>query len=211
MSEKTETLQRILKAKIVAVVRGSSKEEAKQSSIACIKGGVKGIEVAFTAPDADQVIAELSEEYQDDSSVLIGAGTVLDPATARIAIIAGAKFIVSAAFNPDVALLCNLYGIPYIPGCLTPTEVQHALSYGAEIIKIFPGSVAGMSVAKELHGPFPNAEFMITGGVSLANVGEWFDTGAAVLGVGGQLVGPGAKGDFDQVTKQAKAFISATK
>jgi len=207
MLQKSESLNKIAKSGIVAVVRGSSKEEAYNSAVACIEGGVKGIELTFTAPHADEIIADLTDKYASDDSVMIGAGTVLDPATARISIIAGAKFIVSPSFSEDVAKLCNLYAIPYIPGCMTPTDVQTALTFGAEIVKIFPGSVVGQNMVSEIHGPFPQVNVMVTGGVSIDNVNEWFAKGATVLGVGGKLVGPGAKGDFKQVTENAKAFV----
>lgn len=206
MLDKAKVLQRVQDAGIVAVVRGESKEEAYKTAKACIKGGVGGIELAFTAPNADKVIGKLNEEYADDPNVLIGAGTVLDPATARVAIIAGARFIVSPSFSEDVAKICNLYTIPYIPGCMTPTDIQNALSLGADIIKLFPGSIVGSSMVSEIHGPFPQAKLMITGGVRLDNLSEWFEKGAKIVGVGGQMVGPASKGDYDQVTQNAGAF-----
>ena len=140
--------------------------------------------------------------------MLIGAGTVLDPATARIAIIAGAKFIVSPSFSTEVAKICNLYTVPYIPGCMTPTDIQKALTYGVDIIKMFPGSIVGSSMVSEIHGPFPQAKLMITGGVHLDNLEEWFNKGAKIVGVGGQMVGPASKGDYEQVTKNASDFKS---
>lgn len=208
--QKSDTLNKIAHAGIVSVVRGSTKEQAYKAAVACIDGGVRGIELTFTAPHADEIIAELHTKYADDKDVLIGAGTVLDAATARIAIIAGAAFIVSPAFSEEVAKLCNLYAVPYIPGCMTPTDVQTALTYGAEIVKVFPGSIVGQSMVSELQGPFPQVNVMITGGVSLDNVKQWFAKGATVLGVGGKLVGPAADNDFEQVTENAKAFMAET-
>lgn len=211
MLQKSDYLNKIAESGIVAVVRGKSKDEAFNAAVACVEGGVKGIELTFTAPHADEIIADLAEKYQDDDSVLIGAGTVLDPATARLAIVAGAQFVVSPAFSEDVAKLCNLYAIPYIPGCMTPTDVQKALTFGAEIVKMFPGSVIGQNMVSELKGPFPQANLMITGGVSVDNVKEWFAKGATVLGVGGKLVGPAAAGDFAKVTENAKKFVAEAK
>lgn len=208
MLQKSETLGKVAKAGVVAVVRGDSKEQAYKSAVACVEGGVHGIELTFTAPHADEVIADLIEKYQDSPDVLIGAGTVLDVATARISILAGAKFIVSPSFSEDVAKLCNLYAIPYIPGCMSPSDVQRALSYGAEIIKVFPGSVVGQPMVSELHGPFPQANLMITGGVSLDNLEQWFAKGATVVGVGGKLVGPAAEGDYAQVTANAQQYMN---
>ncbi|RRK09207.1 bifunctional 4-hydroxy-2-oxoglutarate aldolase/2-dehydro-3-deoxy-phosphogluconate aldolase [Lactiplantibacillus garii] len=204
--QKFDYLNRVVNAGVVSVVRGATKEVAYKTAEACILGGVKAIEVTFTAPHADQIIGELSEKYQNDSEVVIGAGTVLDPATARIAIIAGAQFIVSATFNSEVAKVCNLYAIPYVPGCMTPNDVQNALSYGADVIKLFPGSVVGQGMVSALHGPFPQANLMITGGVNLENMKDWFAKGAAVLGAGSNLTGAASKGDFEAVTEMAKKY-----
>ncbi len=209
--QKFEYLNRVVNAGVVSVVRGSTKEEAYKTAEACIQGGVKAIELTFTAPHADQIIGELTEKYQSDSEVVIGAGTVLDPATARIAIIAGAQFIVSPSFNSDVAKLCNLYAIPYVPGCMTPNDVQDALSYGADVIKVFPGSVVGQGMVSALHGPFPQANLMITGGVNLENMQEWFDKGATVLGAGSNLTGAASDGDYGTVTENAKKYRAEIK
>lgn len=217
MLNKYNTLNKVISSGVVSVVRGASKEEAYKTAVACIEGGVKAIEVTFTAPHADEIIAELLEQYHSDPDVVIGAGTVLDPATARIAIIAGAQFIVSAAFNKDVAKVCNLYAIPYTPGCMTPNDIQTALTYGADLIKLFPGSVVGQGAVSAIHGPFPQANLMITGGVNLENMHEWFDKGAAVLGAGSNLTGAAKTGNFAGVTAQAKKYraeldrIKATK
>jgi len=127
--QKVEILKNIEAAGVIAVVRGNSPEQAIKTSEAAIKGGVKGIELTFTVPNANEVIAKLAEKYADTDAV-IGAGTVLDAPTARLAIIAGAKFIVAPTFDPDVARLCNLYEIPYIPGCMSVTEMQTAMQYG---------------------------------------------------------------------------------
>lgn len=209
MSNKFTTLQAIVNSGVVAVVRGDSKEEAYNAAVACIEGGVTAIELTFTVPHADEVIADLSARYAADPAVVIGAGTVLEAATARVAILAGARFIVSATCTKEVALLCNLYAIPYTPGCMTPTEVQTALTYGADLIKIFPGSAVGQSMVSALHGPFPQADFMVTGGVSLDNLADWYARGAKVVGAGSNLLRPAASGDFAQVKQNAQAYRQA--
>lgn len=206
MLPKYEALKAVEKAGVLAVVRGRSEENSYKISAASIKGGVKAIELAFTSPNADVTIKRLNEDYADDPEVVVGAGTVLDPATARMAMIAGAKFIVSPSYNEEVAKLCNLYAVPYMPGCFTPTEVQQALMTGADVVKIFPGAIAGIKMIPELQGPFPQANIMPSGGVSLDNMADWFNAGAFVVGAGGSLVGPGADGDYDQVTENAKKF-----
>lgn len=204
--QKVDYLNRVVNAGVVSVVRGTTKEVAYKTAESCILGGVKAIEVTFTAPHADKIISELSEKYQNDSEVVIGAGTVLDLATARIAIISGAQFIVSATFNEEVAKVCNLYAIPYVPGCMTPNDVQTALSYGADLIKLFPGSVVGLGMLSALSGPFPQANLMITGGVKLENMKEWFAKGATVLGAGSNLTGAASEEDFVAVTEMAKKY-----
>lgn len=204
--KKNSILNKIEQAGVVAVVRGESKEEAYKAAVACIDGGVKGIELTFTAPQADQIIAELKEQYKTDVTTCIGAGTVLDPVTARIAIMAGAEFIVSPSFNKEVAKMCNLYQIPYMPGCMTITEIQTALEYGADIVKVFPGSVVGQGFVSAVKAPLPYVNIMPTGGVNLENMHEWFEKGVIVVGAGSNLVGPAAQGDFEQVKKNAQAY-----
>lgn len=203
---KYEAIKAVQKSGVIAVVRGFSEQNAYKIAKASIKGGVKAIELAFTSPSANVTISHLVQEYKNDKEVVVGAGTVLDPATARMAIVAGAKFIVSPSFNAQTAMLCNTYAVPYIPGCFTPTEVQTAMSYGADVVKIFPGSVSGKTIINEMHGPFPYVNIMPTGGVSLSNMHEWFEDGAFVVGVGGALSGPGKKENYDAVTKNAQDF-----
>ncbi|AQW20937.1 bifunctional 2-keto-4-hydroxyglutarate aldolase/2-keto-3-deoxy-6-phosphogluconate aldolase [Lentilactobacillus curieae] len=210
MHSKSEILTNIQNNPVVSVIRGESAQESYNTAEACINGGVKVIELAFTAPHADETIASLSEKYTD-TDIEIGAGTVLEAETARIAIISGATFIVSPSFSEEVAKICNLYTVPYIPGCLTPSDVQSALTYGSEIIKLFPGSVVGPQMISELHGPFPQVKVMVTGGVSLDSLQSWFDAGANIVGVGGQMVGPAKNGDYKGVTKNAEKFIKGTK
>ncbi|MFD2728406.1 bifunctional 4-hydroxy-2-oxoglutarate aldolase/2-dehydro-3-deoxy-phosphogluconate aldolase [Enterococcus camelliae] len=203
--KKTEYLQAIEEAGIVAVVRGDSKENGKKTSEALIRGGLKGIEVTFTMPKADEVIEELSKE--NGETFLIGAGTVLDATTARLAIMAGAKFIVSPCFDEKTALLCNLYQIPYIPGCMTITEMKQAMSLGADIVKLFPGSSLGPDFVKAAKAPLPMVNIMSTGGVSLENMSEWFKAGVIAVGVGGNLVKPAARNDFAAVEENARQYV----
>ncbi len=144
--KKVERLSKLKACGIVAVVRGTTRQEALEASRAIIRGGIKGIELTFTVPQAAEVIAELVNDYQEDQEVIIGAGTVLDAVTARLAIMAGAEYIVSPTFDRDTAEICNLYQVPYLPGCMTITEMKEALKSGADIIKLFPGSAYGPSI-----------------------------------------------------------------
>lgn len=205
--KKVKILSKIEDCGVVAVVRADSKEEAIKISEACVNGGVYGIEVTFTVLGADEVIKELTTLYQNNNQVVIGAGTVLDATTARIAILAGAQFVVSPAFDEETAKLCNLYQVPYMPGCMTLTEIKRALESGADIVKLFPGSVFGPEFVKAVKAPLPQVNIMPTGGVSLENIDQWIKNGCVAVGVGGNLVAPAKTGDFDQITEYAKQYV----
>ena len=198
-------------AGVIAVVRGETVEEAIKASNAIVKGAITGIELTFTVPNADHAIAELAANYKKDPTIVIGAGTVLDAVTARLAIMAGAEFIVSPCFDKETAKICNLYQIPYLPGCMTITEMKTALTYGADIVKLFPGSAFGPSIVKAFKAPLPHLNIMPTGGVSLANMQDWFAAGVVAVGVGGNLLAPAAIGDFEKVTEVATQYADKLK
>ncbi len=204
--KKLTILKQLKAVGVIAVVRGATKAEAIQASDALVAGGVTGLEITFTVPQADQVIAELADKYQDNAKVVIGAGTVLDAVTARLAIMAGADFIVSPTFDRETAELCNLYQIPYLPGCMTMTEMKTALKSGVDIIKLFPGNAYGPSIISGFKAPMPQLNLMPTGGVSLDNMAEWFKAGVVAVGVGGNLLAPAATGDFGAVIAVAKQY-----
>ncbi len=207
MIPKLKTLNSITETGVVAVVRAESEEQAVNIAEACLKGGIRAIEITFTVPGAQQVIETLAKEFKE-TPLVAGAGTVLDSETARIAILAGAKYIVSPAFDEATAKLCNRYQIPYMPGCMTLTEMIRAMEAGADVIKVFPGSVAGPGFIKAVKGPLPQAVLMPTGGVSLDNADQWIKNGCVAVGVGGELTAGAKTGDYDAVTEQAKAFVS---
>jgi 2-dehydro-3-deoxyphosphogluconate aldolase / (4S)-4-hydroxy-2-oxoglutarate aldolase len=211
MMKKLNVLTKISECGVVAVVRAESSEEAFQISEACVKGGITGIEVTFTVKDAAEVIKGLTSFYENNSEVIIGAGTVLDAATARLAILAGAQYIVSPCFDVETAKLCNLYQIPYMPGCMTITEMKQALEYGVDIVKLFPGSAFGPDFIKAVKAPLPQVNLMPTGGVSLENVAEWIKNGCVAVGVGGNLVAPAKTGNFEQITEIASEYVSRVK
>jgi 2-dehydro-3-deoxyphosphogluconate aldolase/(4S)-4-hydroxy-2-oxoglutarate aldolase len=204
--EKYNVIKSITECGVVAVVRADSKEEAVLISEACIKGGILGIEVTFTIQNAESVLKELTNVYAN-SNVVIGAGTVLDSQTARIAILAGAKFIVSPCFDKETAKLCNLYQVPYMPGCMTINEMKQALEYGADIIKLFPGNAYGPDFIKAIKAPLPQVNIMPTGGVSLENVNQWIKNGCVAVGVGGNLITPAKTGNYAQITEYARQYI----
>jgi len=201
--KKFEVLKKISDLGVVAVVRGNSIEEAVNISKACIYGGITAIEVTYTNPMATEIIRTLSKE----DNIILGAGTVLDSETARIAIIAGARYIVSPGFDLETAKLCNTYQVPYMPGCMTITEMIKAMESGADIIKLFPGNAYGPSFIKSIKGPLPQINIMPTGGVSLENVDQWIKNGVIAVGVGGQLT----NGSSDEIIAKSKQFIEKIK
>lgn len=205
--KKVEILNRLERAGVIAVLRADSKEEALEVSHAVVAGGMKGLELTFTVPQADEVIRELAKTYHDQKDIVIGAGTVLDAVTARLAITAGAEYIVSPSFNQETAEICNLYQIPYLPGCMTITEMQTALKSGVDIVKLFPGSAYGPSIVTAFKAPLPHLNIMPTGGVSLENMDQWFAAGVVAVGVGGNLLAPAKTGEFDKVTALAGQYM----
>ena len=204
---KLKVLETIVASGLVAVVRAENSDQAARIAAACVGGGVGAIEVTFTVPGAAAVIADLANS-DAARAIPIGAGTVLDPETARVAILAGAQFVVSPSLNARTARLCNRYQIPYMPGAGTVGEVITAMECGADIVKIFPGEILGPAFVKAVTGPLPQASLMPTGGVTLENVEEWIRAGSVAVGVGGNLTGGARRGDFQSITDLAKQFVA---
>jgi 2-dehydro-3-deoxyphosphogluconate aldolase/(4S)-4-hydroxy-2-oxoglutarate aldolase len=192
----------------VAIVRSYDSSHASRIVEACAEGGAAAIEVTFTVPRAPAVIEDLAKRYPA-KQIALGAGTVLDPETARIAILAGAQFVVSPSLNTETARLCNRYQIPYLPGAGTIREIVEAMESGADIIKIFPGETLGPAFVKAARAPLPQASLMPTGGVSIDNAAEWIEAGSVALGVGGNLTAGAKTGDFKSITDLARRFIAA--
>lgn len=205
MISKMETLKKITDSGVVAVVREENKDRAEQISRACVEGGIRAIEITFTVPGAAEVIHSLKSTFSSDD-LIIGAGSVLDSETARIAILAGAKYIVSPCFDKESAKLCNRYHIPYLPGCMTVTEIKNAMEYGADIVKLFPGNNFEPSIIKSIKGPIPQVSIMPTGGVNLHNAHQWIKNGAVAIGVGSDLSNPAQEGNYKEVTNLAKKY-----
>lgn len=206
--KKYQTLNQMQQQKLVAVVRGESVEEALDITDACIAGGVKVIELTFTLPNVLEAIKESVNRYQKDDEVVIGAGTVLDAHTARLAILNGATFIVSPGFDKETAKICNRYQIPYLPGAITITEIQEALTYGVDVIKLFPGSLVGPEYISALKGPLPNIQVMPTGGVDETNISQWFENGAFACGMGSNLTSLKKLGSLQNITDKAQEYCS---
>lgn len=206
-SSKNIHLQRILDCGVVAVVRAPSGEALADVAGALRAGGVEAIEVTFTVPGAPRVLEQVADELGD--KIVLGAGTVLDPQTARIAILAGAEFIVGPSLNRGVIRLCRRYDKLVFPGAFTPTEVVTAWEAGADIVKIFPSDLVGPGHLKALAGPLPQVRLMPTGGVNLDTAADFIRAGACALGVGSALVEPKAlaERDFARIESLARKYV----
>lgn len=210
MIPKLDILRRITEAGLVAVVRAETADQALRVSDAVLAGGCPAVEVTFTVPRAHRVIEALAERYKP-SELILGAGTVLDPETARVAILSGATYVVSPSLNTETVRLCNRYQVPVMPGVMSIRDVLEALEAGADIVKLFPGEAFGPSMIKAIKGPLPQAPLMPTGGVDVSNVGEWIKAGAVAVGAGSSLTGGAKSGDYDSITRIAREFIEKIK
>jgi 2-dehydro-3-deoxyphosphogluconate aldolase/(4S)-4-hydroxy-2-oxoglutarate aldolase len=208
MVGREKTLKRILDGGIVAVVRAESGESLARVVRALAEGGVTAAEITFTVPDAIEVIRQVRREVGE--AVVLGAGTVLDPETARAALLAGAEYIVAPTLNVEVIRLCRRYDKVVMPGALTPTEVLTAWETGADVVKIFPADFGGPAYLKALRGPLPQVRVMPTGGVDLSTAENFLKAGACCLGVGGSLVEPKAvaTGDFTRIRDLAAQYAA---
>ncbi|MED4602309.1 bifunctional 2-keto-4-hydroxyglutarate aldolase/2-keto-3-deoxy-6-phosphogluconate aldolase [Paenibacillus validus] len=213
--KKIKLLQQIVEGGVVAVLRGDTPDEVVEMAEQAIAGGIKVIEVTMTVPFALQAIEKLAKTYSSTTSdpskyAIIGVGTVLDPETARVAILSGSEFVVGPSFNPDTVTLCNRYRVPVMPGVMTIQEIQQALELGVDVVKLFPGNLYSPGMIKAIKGPLPQANIMPTGGVSLSNLGEWIKAGAVAVGIGSDLTSDAVKaGDYSLVAKKAAQYIDA--
>lgn len=209
MDNKDRILREIMDCGVVAVVRAASAREALEVCPAIARGGVKPIEVTMTVPNAIDVIKEFKSSVRDE--VLVGAGTVLDPETARAAILAGVDFVVMPTLNLKVIEMCHRYGKVVIPGAFTPTEILTAWEAGADIVKVFPAGVAGPQYLRDIKGPLPQVRLLPTGGVTLENTTDFIKAGAVAVAVGTALVDKKlvAEKKFDLITEKAKQFVAA--
>lgn len=202
------TLDVLRESGVVAVLRGAEAETVVDTAEALVAGGVTALEVTADTAGSTAMIRTLSEELGDD--VLVGAGTVLDAATAQSAIAAGAEFVVSPSFHEDVVETCNRYGVLVAPGVMTPTEAVEAFEAGADVVKVFPAATLGPDHLAAMKGPLAQIPMLPTGGVSTENAGDYVEAGAIAVGAGSALVDPTAvrAGDFEAITERARAFRS---
>ena len=209
---RASAMARIAQLGLVPVVRAQSADEAITAINAIREGGVDVLEITMTVPGALGLIQAVAERY--GSELLLGAGTVLDPETARACILAGAQFIVSPSVNLDTIALCRRYSVPILPGALTPTEVVTAWQAGADAVKVFPcGAVGGASYIKALKAPLPQIELVPTGGVSLKTAADFIKAGSFALGVGADLVDVQAirEGKASVITERAREYVRIVK
>jgi 2-dehydro-3-deoxyphosphogluconate aldolase/(4S)-4-hydroxy-2-oxoglutarate aldolase len=206
--EKREVFNRMVSEGLIPVIRVSSAQEAVDVADAIKEGGVTLIEITMSVPGAIDTIKELTQKYKDE--IIMGAGTILDPETARAALLAGSQFIVTPTLNLDVIQLAHRYSAVVVPGAMTPTEILTAWNAGADMVKVFPaGQLGGPEYIKAIRGPLPQVLLVPTGGVNLQNAGAFIKAGATALGVGGELVDKKAVKEkkFNIITENTRAFL----
>jgi 2-dehydro-3-deoxyphosphogluconate aldolase/(4S)-4-hydroxy-2-oxoglutarate aldolase len=208
---KEQYLQTMVEVGVVAVIRAPSAEILPDIAESLIAGGVPTIEVTMTTPDAIVGIAALNRRFGERA--ILGVGTVMDAATASKAISAGAQFVVSPAFDPEIVATTLKLGKISIPGAFTPTEILRATNAGADVVKVFPSTALGPGYFKDILAPLPKLRLTPTGGVDLKNAPEWIKAGAQFVGVGTALVSKEAVANKDwvSITASAKAFVEAIK
>jgi 2-dehydro-3-deoxyphosphogluconate aldolase/(4S)-4-hydroxy-2-oxoglutarate aldolase len=208
---KQAVLEKIKELGLLAVIRGPSAELTVQMVDALIKGGVLGIEITYSTPNAEEVAKTLAAKYGD--KIVLGMGTLTKPEQAESAKKTGANYLVSPICEPALVKAMVDTGLLSMAGALTPTEVYQAYSLGTDVVKIFPGSLGGPAYIKALKGPFPYIPMMPTGGVSANNVADWFKAGVVAVGAGSELCPPelAKAGKFAEITQKAAEFVNIIK
>ncbi len=211
MTMKETQLKRVLDCGLVGVVRSADSGHLIEVVRALVDDGIDVVEITMTVPNALEVISQVHATL--GSRVLLGAGTVLDPESARAALLAGAEFVVAPTVNLDVIRLCRRYDKLVMPGAFTPTEILSAWEAGADIVKVFPADVLGPAFFKAMRGPLPQIRLMPTGGVDLNTAADFLRAGACCLGIGSQLVEPKAVSDrnFDRIRELARQYVGIVK
>ncbi len=204
-------LNDILERKAVAVIRAKEPEKLKKIIESIAAGGVTVAEITMTVPNAIQLIEKMTNEV--DKNIILGVGSVLNKQVAEDAIKAGAKYVVSPILKKEIIETAHKFNVPAMPGCFTPTEIQTAYEYGADIIKVFPADVVGMAFFKAILAPMPHLKLMPTGGVSLTNAGDWIKAGACAVGLGTALLDKKAieSEDYNKLTENARTIMNSIK
>jgi 2-dehydro-3-deoxyphosphogluconate aldolase/(4S)-4-hydroxy-2-oxoglutarate aldolase len=207
MQEKQAVLQRIKDIGLLAVIRGPSKDLTLKIVEALVAGGVIGIEITYSTPNAEEVVGALKDAFGDD--ILLGMGTLTEPEQAESAKAAGANFIVSPMCEPNLVKAMVASNLVTMAGALTPTEIFQAYRLGSDVVKVFPGSITGPKYIKDIHGPFPYIDMMPTGGVSKENIPDWFAAGVIAVGAGSALCPKhlALEGKFAEISKRAAEYV----
>jgi len=207
--EKEKILKEVLERKVVAVLRVKEKDKLQSVIEAIYAGGISIAEITMTVPNAIKLIERMSENLSGD--IIIGVGSVLNSKTAEDAIKAGAKYVVSPIFKKEIIDIAHEHNVPAMPGCFTPTEIQSAFEYGADIVKVFPADVAGMDFFKAILAPMPHLRLMPTGGVTQTNAGEWLKAGACAVGIGSALLDKKSIQDnnYSKLTENARTIMKS--
>lgn len=203
-------LQKIKQEKIISIIRADSITEIEEVVSALYNGGVRVVEITLNTPGALKGIEVIREKFPE---MLVGAGTVLDEETARLAILSGASFLLAPTLDENSIRLANRYNVPLIPGVLTPTEIQKAYEYGAQVVKVFPISTLGPGYIKDIKGPLPHVSVMPVGGVDLDNINEYLEAGSFAVGIGSSLVNNQLikQKQFEEIEKRAKQYVDVVK
>ena len=209
LKTRADVVRAIEQCGVVAVIRLQDPQKLRGVVDALMAGGVRALEVTMTVPGAIRLIEQIAPTLPPE--FILGAGTILDPETARMALLAGARYIVSPVYRPEVVKMCHRYDAAAMPGCFTPTEILDAWETGADVVKVFPATALGPGFFKDVRGPLPQVKMMPTGGVSLANAGEWIKAGAVAIGVGTAMVDSKAVAgsDWATITETARRFVGA--
>ncbi len=198
--------------KIIAVIRKADESNIIPIIKALDKGGVKAVEITAETPNVTKIIEKAAKEF--GGNVAVGAGTVLDPETARAVIMAGAEFIVSPTLNPETIKVTNRYGVVNISGALTPTEILTAYEHGTDMVKVFPADAFGPNYIKNIQGPLPHIPLMVTGGITLDNMNEYISKGSKAIGIGSNLVNVSklqTENDYAELAVEAGRFVNNLK
>jgi 2-dehydro-3-deoxyphosphogluconate aldolase/(4S)-4-hydroxy-2-oxoglutarate aldolase len=204
--QNSQVLDEILRAGVVAIMRAKSSDQLLAAAEAIREGGVTAIEVTMTTPGAIDVIKQATERFGSD--VIFGVGSVLDAETARIAILAGARFVVGPTLDPGMIELCKRYSVPVVPGAFTPTEVLNAWKSGADLVKVFPASFGGPAYLKAIKAPLPQVKLVPVGGVGIDNTADFIRAGAEIVAIGSALINQKLldSGDLDEISSRARRF-----
>ena len=208
--ERQEVVSRLVQSGVVGIIRIQEKEDLVRIAHALQAGGLKCVEITMNSGGALHAIEKARTDLPD---IIMGAGTVLDGATAREAILAGAEFLVTPTLEPDVIEMAHRYGVPIIPGAMTPTEILTAWELGADMVKVFPADVLGPAYLRAVHGPLSQIPLAPTGGITADNAGEFIKAGATLVSAGGWLVNKKTiiEGQYGEITKRAQQLIQVVK